>query len=115
MGVKIEGIQGMSLADIKHEIDRGGRFVMYQYTISILVMTFKRPTDIYFIKGSESGVVKGLPYALITLFLGWWGIPWGPIYSIGSLYTNLSGGKDLTDAVVNDLVAQIRAKQPAEA
>ncbi len=115
MGVQINGIEGMSLADVKNEIDRGGRFVMYQYTISILVMTFKRPTDIYFIKGSESAVAKGLPYALITLFLGWWGIPWGPIYSIGSLYTNLSGGKDLTEAVVSDLVAQIRAKQPVEA
>jgi hypothetical protein len=27
---------------------------------------------------------------------GWWGIPWGPIFSIQSLITNFKGGKDLT-------------------
>jgi hypothetical protein len=37
---------------------------------------------------------------LITLGLGWWGIPWGPIYSIGSLFSNLTGGKDMTKEVL---------------
>ena len=34
-------------------------------------------------------------FTLLTLVLGWWGIPWGPIYTIGSIYTNFNGGKDV--------------------
>ena len=45
---------------------------------------------------NESAVVKGLPYTLLSLVAGWWGIPWGPIFTIGALYNNLKGGKDVT-------------------
>jgi hypothetical protein len=31
--------------------------------------------------------------------MGWWGFPWGPIFSIQSLVVNLKGGKDLTAAI----------------
>lgn len=107
--MKIHNIEGMTLQDVQNEIERGGKFVHYLYTVSILVMTFKRPSDIYFIRGGESGVSKGLPQTLITFVAGWWGIPWGPIYSIQSLYTTLSGGKDITQAVMEDLVRQAQA------
>lgn len=109
MSTAIKGIEGMTLQDINEEVERGGRFVLYTYVVSILVMTFKQPTDIYFVRGAESRVGKGLAYTLVTLLAGWWGIPWGPIYSIGTIFTNLSGGKDLTTEVLHDLLAQARA------
>jgi len=31
---------------------------------------------------------------------GWWGIPWGVIYTLGSLGTNFAGGKNVTDDVM---------------
>ncbi|KQR77871.1 hypothetical protein ASG03_16040 [Rhizobium sp. Leaf341] len=31
--------------------------------------------------------------SIITLFTGWWGAPWGPIYSIGAILSNGFGGK----------------------
>lgn len=96
----IKGIDGMSQAEVLAEIDRGGRFVVYQYCFSVLVMTFKRSTDIHFVKAGQSRVTPGLGWTCLTLLTGWWGIPWGPIYSIQSLYTNFSGGRDVTDAVV---------------
>ena len=95
----IKGIEGMTAGEVEHELQRGGRFVIFHYTISILVMTFRRPSDVYFVRAGESAVAKGLGYTLITLVAGWWGIPWGPIYSIGSLSTNFGGGKDVTDEV----------------
>jgi hypothetical protein len=113
--MQINNIEGMTLEEIKYEIDRGGKFVHYMYTVSILVMTFKRPTDIYFIKGGESAAVKGLSYTLITFLLGWWGIPWGPIYSIQSLYYNLGGGKNITEAVMTDLYRQVNRAAPVSA
>ena len=101
--MRIVGAEGLSGQEIAMELERGGKFVIYQYCISILIMTFKRPSDIYFIRAGESAVVKGLGYTLLTLVMGWWGIPWGPIYSITSLVTNLSGGKDVTREILASL------------
>lgn len=105
---EIKGIEGMTLGDINDEIQRGAKFVSYSYCISIIVMTFKRGSDIYFIKSGESAVVKGLPYTLLSLIAGWWGIPWGPIYTIGALFTNLSGGKDLTREILNHFMQGVQ-------
>ncbi len=96
----VKGIEGMSNEQLDHELNRGGKFVIFEYTISILIMTFKRPSDIHFVKYGESTFLKALPYILITFFFGWWGFPWGPIYSIGSLITDLGGGKDVTNEVI---------------
>src|SRR5512140_3406282 len=96
----IVGIEGMSDAQLREEVARGGRFVVYHYTISILVMTFRRGSAVHFIRAGESAVGKGLLYSLITFLFGWWGIPWGPIYSIGSLATNFGGGKDVTQQLL---------------
>lgn len=104
--MKIKGIEGMSIQDVQTEVYNGGRFVIYSYCISVIVMTFKRGTDIYFVRANESAVVKGLPWTLLSFLLGWWGLPWGIIYTIGTLATNLGGGKDVTDDVMNFIHAQ---------
>jgi hypothetical protein len=101
--MRIKGLEGLTIEDINHELNNGAKFVLYQYTISIILMTFRRPSDIYFLKSHENRVTTGWMYSLITFFLGWWGFPWGPIYSIGSLFTNLGGGKDVTIEVLNSL------------
>jgi hypothetical protein len=99
----IKNIEGMTVGQLNSLVEQGGKFVMYQYTISVLVMTFRRSSDIYFIRYGDSAAVKGLGYTFLTALLGWWGIPWGPIYSIGSLYTNLSGGKNVTQEVLTSI------------
>jgi hypothetical protein len=101
--MKIRGIENMSRDAVQHELRRGGRFVIFQYCISILILTFKRPSDIYFIKAGESALGKGLSYTLLSLLAGWWGIPWGPIYTIGSVVTNFGGGKDVTAEVMRSI------------
>src|SRR4051812_46304870 len=104
MGSQIKNIEGMSIADINEEIGRGAKFVYFTYTVSILVMTFKRPTDIYFVKAGESPIKHSAGYLALSLVAGWWGIPWGPIYTIGSIATAFNGN-DVTGAVLNDLRA----------
>ena len=68
-------------------------------------MTFKRPSDIYFIRPGDSKLLKILGFSAISLFLGWWGIPWGPIYTVGTIATNLGGGRDVTKEVLASLHA----------
>jgi len=94
--MKIQGIEGMSSDQLRFELQRGAKIVSYHYCISIVVMTFRRSSDAYYIPAGESAVMKGLRWTLLSLVAGWWGIPWGPIFTIQSLVVNLGGGKDLT-------------------
>lgn len=97
---EISGAEGMSDAQLIAAVEEGGRLVVFEYTVSILIMTFKRGSSVHLIRKGEGAFVKALPYTLLTLFAGWWGIPWGPIYSIMSLVTNLGGGKDVTGQII---------------
>lgn len=36
---------------------------------------------------------KAFKATAVTWVLGWWGIPWGPIYSLQAIFTNMFGGK----------------------
>jgi len=78
----------------------GGKFVTFEYCISVLVATHTGQSDIYFIRPNESTLGKGFLYSLISLFFGWLGFPHGPIKTIHSIATNLRGGKDVTQQVV---------------
>ncbi len=100
---QIKNIEGLSTDDINRELRNGAKFVVFQYCFSIIVMTFKRGSDIYFIKAGESTIKHSIGFTLITLLFGWWGIPWGPIYTIGALFSNLSGGKDITKEILNSM------------
>ena len=92
---------GMTPQEIAFEVQRGGRFVVYQYCISLLIVSFRRNSPVKFIRAGESAVTKGLPFTLLSLLLGWWGIPWGFIYTPQVIYRNLKGGVDVTAALLN--------------
>ncbi len=96
----IKGLQGLSNEQINEELSKGAKFVIYQYCISCLIMTFKRSSKIYFIKSGEAGINEGIIYAMISVILGWWGLPWGPIYTVSTLIKNLKGGIDVTQEVL---------------
>ncbi|MDR3182094.1 MAG: hypothetical protein LBT89_04095 [Planctomycetaceae bacterium] len=96
----IKNIEGMSAKELNQELEKGGKFVIFQYCVSVLVLTFKRGSHIYFIRSGESGFQYGIGCTVTTLLFGWWGFPWGPIYSIASLITNFRGGKDVTQEVI---------------
>lgn len=102
--MKIIGVEGYSPEAIRDEVNRGARMVMFTYCVSLLVVTLKRPSSIYFVRGGQSRIMKGLPFSLVSLVMGWWGIPWGPIYTIGSLITNFGGGLDVTDEVMRSIL-----------
>jgi len=108
---KIKGIENMSGAELSAEMAKGGRFVVYEYAISILIMTFYRSSSITFIKADDNAVVKGLGFTLLTFFLGWWGIPWGPIRSVQAMITNFKGGKDVTDRVISAMKQSAQSTQ----
>jgi hypothetical protein len=101
--MQVKNVDGLSLEQIRYELDRGGKFVTFDWVLSLLVVTLKLRSDIYFVRDGESAAAKGMPFILLTLLLGWWGIPWGPIRSIASIFTNIMGGTDVTFAVLEQM------------
>ena len=104
--MKIKGLDGMTTERLKFEVQHGGRFVIFEYCISIVVLSFKRVSGIHFIKAEESALKKGAAFSLISLLCGWWGIPWGPIWTISTVVTNSRGGRDITPQVLQALSAK---------
>lgn len=97
--MEIKGIESRSIDAIEAELGQGGKFVIFTFVISVVLMTFRRPTAIYYIPPGSGAAKYAAGPTLTTLLLGLWGIPWGPIYTIQALFNNLRGGKDVTEAM----------------
>jgi hypothetical protein len=104
--MKIKNLDGLTMSELQTEVNSGAKFVIYTYAVSIIFMTFKRPSNIYFIRSTENAVGRGLGFSFISFIAGWWGIPWGPVYTIGSFVNNFGGGKNVTQEVMNSLISQ---------
>ena len=98
--MSIKGMEGLSDEDIHRELSLGAKFVVFEYAVSILIMTFKRSSDVHFIRSGESAFVRSLPYTLLSLCFGWWGFPWGLIYTPMAVFTNLGGGRNVTAQIL---------------
>lgn len=107
--MKIVGLEGITPEQLHVELQSGGRFVIYQYCISVVLMSFKRSSDIHYIRPDDNAFAKGLGYSCGSLLVGWWGIPWGPIWTIGTVLTNCRGGRNVTQEVLRSLNASTSA------
>ena len=96
-------IEGLSYQELNYEITKGGKFVIYQYCISVIFMTFRRTSGVVFVEAGKNAVLMGLPYTLLSVLLGWWGLPWGPIYTVESIIKNFGGGRDVTSEIRSSL------------
>ena len=63
----------------------------YQACISFLVATtrFRSPR---LVVGSDKSQGTAIIYTLTSLLFGWWGFPWGLLYTPQAIYRNLCGG-----------------------
>ncbi len=59
----------------------GERAVVFEYCISCLALTLWRTSRVHVLRPGQWAWLRGLPYILVTLLLGWWGVPWGVIGS----------------------------------
>jgi hypothetical protein len=113
--MRIDGLENLTAAELESELAAGGRFVFYEFCISFVVLTLRCPTRVRYLRPSEYGVLRGLPYVLLSLLLGWWGVPWGMIYTPLTIFTNLCGGQDVTAQVGGIVLVEMHAAAgPAE-
>jgi hypothetical protein len=100
---------------ILSELQAGGKFVVFQWCFSVLVITVKDFSEVYFIRPYESILPKHIWYTLSTMILGWWGFPWGPIYTVQTLIFNFKGGKNVTQEAIGYLDSHPRFQQSSVA
>ena len=90
----------------------GKRYVIYPYVASLLILTFRR--SIGSVRVVETGNWPMGPLfgaATITTLFGWWGFPWGIIWSPVALYNHWRGGHDATKDILSDVVGATEAKR----
>jgi hypothetical protein len=109
--MKIKNINGLSADTLQMEVNKGGRFIYYAFTISLIIVTFKLTSGVYLLRAGKNAVTKGLPYSFLSLLFGWWGIPWGPRHTVASIRTNLQGGKNVTDEVMSVVAGYVLFKE----
>lgn len=99
--MKIKNIDGLTASDLQQQVSDGGRFVYFAYTISLIIVTFRDTSGVYLIRSGENRAGKSFLFTIVSFLIGWWGIPWGPKYTMQAIRTNLKGGKDVTDEVMD--------------
>jgi len=96
--VEIKGAEAMSPHELAAELARGGRVVEFSWCVSLVVITFRR-SSVVLVRAGESALGAGLPYTLLSLVAGWWGFPFGLIFTPLAVIQNLAGGTDRTEQV----------------
>lgn len=67
------------------------RYAIFYEVKSFIFVTTRTPIQGIFC--SACAEKKALRATVITWLLGWWGFPWGPIYSLHAIFVNLLGGQ----------------------
>jgi hypothetical protein len=66
------------------------RATVFTYAVSAVLVTFRKP--IQGIYCSACARKLSFKASLISAFAGWWGLPWGPIVTVASIFRNAMGG-----------------------
>jgi hypothetical protein len=92
------------------QITNGGRFVTFPYVVSIVIFTFQRNlSGVKLVRTGNWPMHEVISATIITSLAGWWGLPFGPIYSILSLYHLWHGGRDATKEILTNALGGAEA------
>lgn len=99
-----------------HEVMAGTRFVTYPFVFSLLVLSFNRNMGGVHAVGSGRWPVSPiLGAAVVSIFFGWWGFPWGIIWTPVSLFHLWNGGRDATKDVLSAEIGAAEAQRVLKA
>jgi len=86
-------------------LDRHTELVRFRAALSFGFVTSEQASW-WLLAGRDNVLAAGLFYTLLTLVVGWWAFPWGPIATVRAVYRNLRGGERIT---VGELLAELGA------
>ena len=74
-----------------HKITNETVFVQYIVAASFGFISHKSPSR-YYVLGKERTTMVRVVSTAVSAILGWWGLPFGPVFTVEALSTNISGG-----------------------
>lgn len=91
------------------------RSTVFYRVVSLVLLTTRTPIQGIFC--STCAKKAALQASLVSAFFGWWGFPWGPIWTIASICRNSAGGqysKDVDEKLLwYNALAFLRRGKPA--
>jgi hypothetical protein len=96
---QIKNLGHLSLDEIRAEVDRGARFIVFAYTISFFISYRRLHSPVFFLIPGKWPIIYGYPYLLLSLIFGWWRFPLGPLYTLMDMFEAFRG-KDFTHEVL---------------
>jgi hypothetical protein len=66
------------------------RLAVMHYVISLFVVTQRRGTSGVWC--SRCRAIESWKWTALSCLMGWWGVPWGPIYTVAAIVQNAKGG-----------------------
>jgi hypothetical protein len=101
-----------SIANVVDFVMAGNRFVTIPYVFSMLVLTFRRNMGgVHTVRTGHWPIGQMVQAAIVTSWFGWWGFPFGIIYSILSCYYLFRGGRDATKEILEKTVGREEANR----
>lgn len=87
---------------------RDAEIVAAVFVLSVLFMTARRTLGPRNLCVTHARIAA-MPATVLTLAFGWWGVPWGLLWTPGAVYTNLTrGGVRLTRAEADEHLADLQ-------
>ncbi|WP_200266643.1 hypothetical protein [Luteolibacter pohnpeiensis] len=98
--------------DFLERVKRGERVITIPYVLSILILTLQRSMGgIHYVNSSNWPMGRIIIATIVTSIFGWWGLPFGPIFSLISLYYLWFGGRDQTRTMLKSMVGPVEASR----
>lgn len=109
LSYELANVDGLSLEQIDAILANGGRFVVYEFVVSTIALTFQRTSKVWLVRDDAEARRIAKRYTMLTTLFGWWGLPFGPLYSLRAMRVNKGGGVDVTSDVRGALTEQTAA------
>jgi len=94
------------------EVMAGRRFVTYPFVISLLLISLKRNMGgMRVVATSQWPVAPIFWAAILTVLFGWWGFPWGLLWSPLALFYLWIGGRDSTKEILTAEIGSADAQR----
>lgn len=94
------GIGPLAPEEVRNRIRAGWRAVRFEFCVSFWLATIRRQSAVYLTECWQERYFRGLGYSGLALLLGPWGVPWGVLWTVRAVWTNLTGGIDVTDELL---------------
>jgi hypothetical protein len=92
---------GLTAAELRAYRDRGWKCVRFVTVRSYGIATVEDLSRVYLTETWQDRYLRGLWYSVLALAFGPWGVPYGLWRTAEAVWTNLTGGLDVTDETLD--------------